>query len=56
MINFLVLYIVFGVMTVAIVSLVARTLETRVLSKFEIVFVLLFWWVFLPLSIVRMNR
>jgi hypothetical protein len=51
----IVLWLLFGVVTVALVSLAARYMESRQLDMSEIVLVLLFWPYFLLALIVRIN-
>ncbi len=51
----IVLYIVFALVTVALVSLDAHATEDRALSMAEIVFVLFFWPYFLIATIIHLN-
>ncbi len=51
----IVLYIVFALVTVALVSLDAHVTEDRALSMAEIVFVLFFWPYFLVATIIHLN-
>ncbi len=49
------LYILFALVTVALVSLDAHATEDRALSMAEIVFVLIFWPYFLVATIIHLN-
>lgn len=49
------LYILFGVLTTALVSIAAQLMQEDLLSMAEIVLTLLFWPYFLVALIVRLN-
>ncbi len=51
----IVLYIIFGLITTALVSLASSVTEQRMLSMAEIVLTLFFWPYFLVALIIHMN-